>query len=111
MNVTRKQGGSLSRVSGTKCSRARESAASAAGNVSIWIMTPDILTCGVQPESHQSLPTKPAGCGLRRQRGAAGEGRRQSARHAVECSHTSRSPAEDGGENEIAAEREGERES
>lgn len=62
---------------------------------------PDFLTCGGQPKSHQSPRMRPAGCGLRRQREAGGEGTRLSATHAEECFHTSRSPAEDRGENEI----------
>lgn len=81
----------------------RLSAASAAGEDSIWITAPDFLTCGGRPESHPSPKMRPAGCGPRMgRRGAQAEGMKRSARHAEERFHTSRPPAEDRGENETA---------
>lgn len=100
----RETGGDLSKVSGTifVCQAfiapvvfCRVSAASSAEGVSVRLTAPDLLTCGGQPKSHQSLGMRAARCGPQTRREAGEGGSRRSERPAEECFHTSRSPAEE----------------
>ena len=63
----------------------------------VWITVRDLLTCGGQPESHQSrLRGGSVHCGLQRLREAEEEGPRLNGRPAEEWVGTSHSPARGG---------------